>query len=111
MNTVEAKEALLSVDENSVLQYLNNYPDDFVTEMEITRHADGRSRFLQDKHWAHTVLFQLVELRLVDTDGSGRYKLHPASMKKASLRPKFLAPTLRDILEHSDHKLDLSGFA
>jgi len=111
MNTVETKEPLLSADENSVLQYLSNYPDDFVTEMEITRHADGRSRFLQDKHWAHTVLFQLVELQLVDTDGSGKYKLHPASPKKSCLRPKFLAPAVRDILEHSDHKLDLSGFA
>jgi len=109
MNTLEAKEVLLSADQNSVLQYLNNYPHDFVAEMEITQHADGRSRFyLQDRHWAHCVLTQLMKLRLVDTDSSGRFRIHAES---ASIYgKKHLAPQVRDILEHSGLKLDLFGF-
>ena len=109
MNTVETKEVLLSADQNSVLQYLNNYPHDFVTEMEITHHADGRSRFLlQDRHWAQRVLTKLVELRLVDTDGSGRYRIHAEAA--SIFGKKHLAPQVRAILEHSGLKLDLSGF-
>ena len=111
MSTIEATENLLGADENSILQYLRNYPDAFITEMEITSHADGRTRFMEDKHWAHNPLTQLLELRLVDTDGSGRYQIHASAPKPTGLKIKFLAPQLRDILEHSDHKFDLSNFA
>ena len=111
MNQEEAKEELLGVDEKCVLQYLRNYPADFVTEMEVTRHADGRSRYLQDKHWAHIAFMQLLEAGLVDSDGSGRYRIHSSAPEKTGSKIKFLAPQIRDILEHNGHHLDLSGFA
>jgi len=111
MNTMAAKEALLGADENCVLQYLRNFPDAFITEMEITGHADGRKRFMENRHWAHRPLTQLLELGLVETDGFGRYQIHSAASRIACLKRKFLAPQLRDILEHSDHKFDLSSYA
>ena len=111
MNTMEAKEALLGADENCVLQYLRNFPDAFMTEMEITSHADGRTRFMENKHWAHSPLTQLLALGLVGTDGFGRYQIHSSASRVACLKRKFLAPQLRDILEHSDHQFDLSSFA
>ena len=111
MNHLEAKEDLLGADENCILQYLRHYPDAFITEMEITSHADGRTRFKEDKHWAHNPLTQLLELRRVDTDGFGRYQIHVSVPKSNVLVRKHLAPHLREILEHSDHKFDLSSFA
>ncbi len=110
MNATEDREILLGADENSVLQYLKNYPGNFITEMEIARHADGGSRLLQDKYWVHGALVRLLDLHLVDTDGFGRYLIHSSDALAACARKKFLAPQVRDILEHSDQPLDLSRF-
>lgn len=111
MNAAEDRENLLGTDEIFVLQYLKNYPGNFIAEMEITRQANGRSRFLQDKHWAHIALMRLLDLQLVDTDGFGRYLVHSSEPLTAGARKKFLAPQVRDILEHSDHPLGLSSFS
>jgi len=109
MNIMELNEALPGADGSCIMQYLKNYPADFVTEMEITRHADGRTRFLQDKHWAHTTLQQLLDLHLVETDGAGRYRIYSVSPKDGCKR-KFLSPQVRFILEHGSRSLDLSAF-
>jgi len=99
------------VDQNCIVQYLKNFPDQFITEMEITRRADGRDRFVENSHWAHYALSQLLESKQIQTDGSGRYCL--ASRRAGNGQParKFIAPQLREILEHSGHKIDLSSYA
>jgi len=111
MNTMEAKEAMLGMDENCILLYLRTFRGAFITEMEITRHADGRKRFMENKHWARSALIQLLELGLVETDGLGRYQIHSTGSRAAYMKRKFLAPQLRDILEHCEHQFDLSSFA
>ena len=110
MSAKEAKEVMLGSDEKCVLQYLRNYRDAFITESEIARHAGGHTRFKQDEHWAYSPLARLLELRLVDTDGIGRYHMHESATKYNGSRIKFLAPELRDILEHSGILFDLSRF-
>jgi hypothetical protein len=99
-----------SSDENCILQYLNNFPDEFITEMEISRRADGRERFQQDSHWAHYALAQLVESKLVESDGEGRYRLCYRRPGLSGPVKKFLAPHIREILEQSGRKIDLSGY-
>jgi hypothetical protein len=111
MNTVEANnEMLLGADENAVLQYLKKFPSGFVSEMEISRHADGRTHFTKDKHWSRIALTNLLDLHLVDTDGLGHYKFHSSDSKRLGFVRKFLSPRIREVLEKSGHNLDLSAF-
>lgn len=108
----------IGVDENCVMLYLNNFPGEFINEREIARRADRKERFLEDPHWAHNALLQLTEMKLLETDGEGRYRQvneqpgeqasQPA--KPAGPRAKFLDPKLRAILERSNHKFDLSRY-
>lgn len=104
----------LGVDENCVMLYLNNFPGEFINEREIARRADRKERFSEDPHWAHNALVQLTEMKLLETDGGGRYRQssEPASRPAKAAGPgaKFMDPKLRAILEHSSHKFDLSRY-
>ena len=111
MKPILINSVALGADESCVLQYLENFPDDFVTEMEIARRADGRTHFMDDTHWAHIALSQLIESGLLETDGLGKFRLKDRSAKAHAMVRKFLAPEVREILEHSSHHFDLSGYA
>ena len=110
MNEGKPDETALGADEKIVFQYLKNFSEDYVSEMEITRQADGRERFEQDKRWAHAALVSLVELGLVTTDGFGRYRVKPARSPRPDFRKKYLSPQMRDILEQSNKPIDLSNY-
>lgn len=102
----------LGSDESCAYQYLRSHGDEFVSEMEVARRADGVRRFKEEPRWAHVALGQLVDKKLVETDGGGRYRippLHPEGEKEAKPE-KFIDPRLRKILERSKRKIDLSGF-
>ena len=98
-------------DENCVMQYLNNFPHELINVMEIARRAGSRERFLEDSHWAHNALAQLLEVGLVETDGSGKFRLKSGQPMAGKPAKKFIDPKLRQILEHSGRNIDLSRFA
>ncbi len=110
MNEAKPNEPLLGADEKLVFQYLKNFAEDHVSEMEITRQADGRERFVQDQRWAHAALVSLLELGWVTTDGFGRYRLLAARARRPDFRKKYLSPQMRDILNHSNKPIDLSSY-
>lgn len=100
----------MGADENCILQYLNNFKDTFITETEITRRADGRNRFVEDSHWAHNALNRLMEWQLVEMDGEGKFRLKSNRTPSKNTAKKFMSPKMREILERSGHKIDLSDF-
>lgn len=106
----------LGVEENCVMQYLNNFPGEFISEREIARRADGKHRFVEDPYWAHNALSELVEMKLIETDGAGRYRRVAQETKETKVvrsgdsGAKFMDPKLRAILEQSGRKFDLSHF-
>lgn len=101
----------LGADENSILQYLNNFPDQFISVMELSRRAGGRGRYTEESRWAHVAVVQLMDLGFVETDGRGRYRIKlQKSSKTAGAKQKFIAPGMREILEQSGRKIDLSSY-
>lgn len=113
METMDITYAL-STDANCVLIYLKNYPNDFMTETEIARRADGRHRFMDDPYWAHFALIELTDFKYVETDGSGRFRLKTTVAATASPKKpgaKFLSPQMREILQQSGKGFDLSVYA
>ena len=89
----------LGADENCVLQFLNHWPDTYVSGTEIARRADGKSRFVEDPRWANLALAQLVELNLIESEPGGRYRVKGQSNVKCGGKRRFIAPHLRAILE------------
>ena len=47
---------------------------------------------------------------MVETDGDGRYRLASRQIGIGIVTKKFIAPHLREILEHSGRKIDLSRY-
>jgi len=97
----------LSTDEHCVYQYLKLWPEHFVPEIEISRRADRKTRFLENPYWAGPVLGQLLELGLIETDGDGRYRLRGYSTVMVGGKSKFISPHLMEILSRSGHKFDM----
>ena len=93
------------------LQYLKNFPDQFITEMEITRRANGRECFVANSHWAHFALSKLLDFKMVETDGDGKYRLTSNRAGIGGPARKFMAPHIKEILQRSGQKLDLSSYA
>lgn len=107
---MDANDQNLGADAYAVLRYLDNFPEQFITVMEISRRADGRNRFKEESHWAHAAITQLLEQSLIETDGNGRYRSKSKPKKKEGGNNKFIAPAMREILEKSGRKIDLSDY-
>jgi hypothetical protein len=103
-------ERSLGGDEWCVLKYLETHPNEFMDAMEIARHADRKSRFLEDPLWAYPALRGLWELGLLETEGGDRYRVKSRAVVTSAGSKRFIAPHLRAILEQSHRKLDLSRF-
>jgi len=97
----------LSTDEQCIYQYLELWPDQFVSGIEISRRADSKNRFFENPSWAAHVLGQLVALGTIETDGDGRYRLRGYSTVMVGGKSKFIAPHLMEILAKSGQKFDL----
>jgi hypothetical protein len=107
---METRDLNLGADANGILQYLGNFPTQFISVMEIARRAEGRGRFKEEARWAHVAISQLLELSLIETDGNGRYRIKSRRKSKEAGGNKFIAPAMREILEKSTRKIDLSDF-
>lgn len=107
---MDSIDILLDEDEISVLQYLKTRPNDLIAKMEIARRSDGKSRFLENPHWAEKALHHLADMGLIE-DSAGKYRVKTAPTTVSHKLKKHMAPHLRDILEQSSRKLDLSGYA
>jgi len=108
---VNASERSLGSDEWCVYRYLESHPNEFIGASQIARHADKKSRFLDDPNWPAQALRGLWEMGLIETEGGGSYRLKPQSVNPSAVSKRFLAPELRAILEQSSRKIDLSRFA
>jgi len=74
----------MSSDELQILDYLKQYPDTFVSVVEICKRAGGRKRFTREQEWARPVLRRLEVDGLVDSNEYGQYKLRDGVNTRAN---------------------------
>jgi hypothetical protein len=98
-----ASQLTLGSDEYIVLRFLENWPESFVSETEIARRADGKKRYLEDPDWASGVLGELAELKLIEQDNLGRYRVNAHPAKKCIKTQQFISPRLREILKRAGY--------
>ncbi len=72
----------LSADELGILEYLKSWNGKFVPMMEICRRAGGRRRYEESQHWARALMSRLVDLKLVQVNERGHYRVPVAEKPK-----------------------------
>ena len=107
---MKESERPLGADEWCVLKHLESHSNEFMSAADIGRHADRKSRFLEDPCWAYPALRGLWELGLVETDAGDGYRVKSQVANLSEGSKRHIAPHLRAILEQSHRKIDLSGF-
>jgi hypothetical protein len=66
---------MVSAEQQQVLNFLRSSPDTFFSAPEISKRAGNRKQYEKDPRWAHNCLRYLIDLKLVERDGGGHYKL------------------------------------
>ncbi len=89
----------MDADETAITNYLKTLPGQFVGSREIARRTSGRSRFRNNPGWALPILSRLVEMKIIESDGYGHYRLK--AKKDSRKRERWVSPQIRQILERS----------
>jgi hypothetical protein len=66
---------MVSAEQQLVLNFLRSSPETAFGAMEISRRAGNRKQFEKDPRWAVNCLRYLVDMKLVERDNQGHYKL------------------------------------
>ena len=66
---------MVSAEQQQVLNYLRSSPATFFSAMEISRRAGSRKQFEHEPRWAINCLRYLLDMKLVERDLRGHYKI------------------------------------
>ena len=90
----------MDADQYEICQFLESWPDQFVSGKEICRRAGGKWRYREDENWATPVLRRMIECNLVETDNSGHFRLVKQPDRKHKTKC-WISPHIKKILEQS----------
>ena len=96
----------MDADEQAIVSYLEGYGDQWVNAKEICRRAGGKGRFSEDPSWARPILLRLKELRLVEADLFGRFRLPQAKEEHGADAKPEGTPGEGEIPEGTDGEID-----
>jgi hypothetical protein len=65
----------MTYEETAIMNFLKSTPNSFVGRKEIARKALRRADFEENPHWADAPLASLTDLKLVEQDESGHYRV------------------------------------
>jgi hypothetical protein len=103
----EANTNNLNADELCIYQFLKLWPDQHVSEFEISRRINRKPGQMESAAWIGPVLRSLIKRGLIEKIGDGRYSLRGNSTVKLGAKAKFIAPHLMEILAKSGQGFDL----
>ena len=66
---------MVNAEQQQVLNFLQTSPTTSFAAMEISRRAGTRKQFEHDPRWAINCLRYLLDMKLVERDNRGHYKL------------------------------------
>src|SRR4051794_29355749 len=67
----------MSGDEQMVLQYLNSFPNLFVSAAEVSKRAGDRRQYKANPEWARRPLHLLTLQGVLEMNASGHYRTKP----------------------------------
>jgi hypothetical protein len=66
---------MVSAEQQQVLNFLQTCPNSSFSPMEVGRKAGTRKQFEEDPRWAIECLRYLLDMKLIERDAQGRYKM------------------------------------
>ena len=83
---------MVSAEQQQVLNFLRSSPNTCFSAMEVSRRAGSRKQFEAEPRWAINCLRYLLDLKLVERDLRGHYKIaspqaEPSIHQGAAARP------------------------
>ena len=94
----------MSSEELDILRYLKSMPKAFFSMREICRRAGGKRVYRENPSWARPHLPRLVEKGLIETDGSGHYRIkseQPGQPGALKAKRKWVSPQMARLLKAS----------
>ena len=94
----------MSNDEKLILDYLKQFPGEFVSSLEIARRAGSPRRYNIQPGWASVVLKRLETEAVVERDFKGRFRIKPKRAKKIhegkeiAAEAKEIVPEVKEIV-------------
>src|SRR5437879_2553183 len=83
----------MSHDEKLILEYLEEFPGEFVSPMEIAKRAGSRERYKTQPGWARTVLQRLEQQYILEQDHHGHFRIKEKRAKTVrTAEPRCEAP-------------------
>jgi hypothetical protein len=95
-------------DESDICNFLGSCGDQFVSALEISRRAANRKRFREEPRWAIQAIHRLIDQKVIESDGAGRYRLGSRQAEeKPTPKPKrWISPHIQKILNESGTQFD-----
>ena len=94
----------MDAEEREIYQFLKGWKNEFVSAREICRRAGGKHKYREDRDWAKPVISRMMERGIVESDGSGHYRLK--SPKTKDQMKRWVAPQIADALKNSGKGFD-----
>ena len=92
----------MDADQNDICQFLKSWPGQFVSRKEICRRAGGKWRYRENENWAVPILQRMLEIHLLESDTTGRYRLLKHAPGDQKNRKKlWISPAIKRILQQS----------
>ncbi len=89
-------------DQDNICRFLKSWPGQFVSRKEIARRAGGKRRYREDANWVAPVLQRMLEMNLVEKDGTGGFRLvEQKSHHKKNNKKMWVSPAMKAILKQS----------
>lgn len=91
----------MTADEFYIYNYLKQTPLLFISGRDIARRAAGKRRFREAPDWAKPALRRMVNKEILESDGTGSYRIKPKKEVEADGR-RWVSPAMARILKRSD---------
>lgn len=83
-------------DEREIFSFLKTTGKDYVAAREICRRAAGKKRFHDEPDWAKPILQSMAERGILETDGTGRYRIKPKPKRSGG---RWISPDIEKLLK------------
>jgi hypothetical protein len=91
-------------EEREIYHFLKLRKDEFMAAREICRRAGSKQMYRENAEWAKPALLRMVERGILESDGSGHFRLK--APKKTDRMQRWVAPEIANALRKSGRKFE-----
>ena len=82
----------MNADEIRIIEFLNDYPDEFVSVVDVSRKLGKGRRYKEDRTWASPIMRRMEMDGLLETNSVGDYRVRTSYRENSKPQEKATAP-------------------